>query len=505
MPDALKKTEGSVARPPIVVVMGHIDHGKTKILDWYRKTNVVDSESGGITQHINAYQATYHDRAITFIDTPGHEAFAKMRSRGADVADIAILVIAADEGVKPQTKEAIRIIQETELPFVVAFNKIDKPEANPERVKQELAGEGILVESYGGKVPSVEISAKAGTNMDNLLEVILLLADLEDLTADPRQPAEGVVIESHRDPRRGTTSTLLVRNGTLARGHILAIGKSVETIKILEDFQGRSAASAGPSSPAIVAGLIETPSVGDTFHSFSDKRSAKEFTIALPRESKRAAPHAHAASEAPNTVIFNIILKADVTGSREVLEDTIKKIESDTIKLNILRSDVGNINESDVKLAMATRLVTIVGFRVGIDAAVKELTRHTNVHVITNDVIYDLVDGVKHAVEEMLPPEVNRISVGKARILKVFKDEGKKQIIGGRCEQGVVKRGAKFEIERMKAVIGKGTIHQLQRDKRDVEEVGSGTEFGILTESDKPIQQNDIVTIFEEQITKRTL
>src|SRR3989338_1921160 len=264
--------------------MGHIDHGKTKILDWYRKSKVVESEAGGITQHIGAYEVEHKGRKVTFIDTTGHEAFSKLRSRGAKVADIAILVVAADEGVKPQTIEALATIQQNNLQFVVAINKIDKPEANPDRVKQELAKENVLVESYGGKVPSAEVSAKTGENLDSLLELLLLVAELENLQADPVKYAEGVIVEGHRDPKRGLTATMLVRNGTLKRKHVMVFGRMVETIKIMEDFRGRKIDRAGPSSPVLVAGLKEMPAVGDVFRAFAAKKVAEGFIASLPLE-----------------------------------------------------------------------------------------------------------------------------------------------------------------------------------------------------------------------------
>jgi translation initiation factor IF-2 len=315
-----KKQEQPQTRPPIVVVMGHIDHGKTKILDWYRKTKVVEQESGGITQHIGAYEVEHAGRKITFIDTPGHEAFSKMRSRGANVADIAVLVVAADEGIKPQTKEAIDIIRENNLTFVVAINKIDKPEANIDRVKQQLAEENILVESYGGKVPSVQISAKTGENMDELLEVLLLLADLENLSADPQKPAEGVVIEAHLDSKRGITSTLLIRDGGLALGSTLVIGNSVESVKIFEDFLARPIEKAGPSSPVRVIGLAETPLVGDTFRAFGSKIEAEEFAKTVVREDKKPRLKIGKTEKEGGKPIFNLIIKADVLGSKEALE-----------------------------------------------------------------------------------------------------------------------------------------------------------------------------------------
>ena len=502
-----------ITRPPVVVVMGHIDHGKTKILDWYRKTKVVEQESGGITQHIGAYQidagnppspkATEGQRKITFIDTPGHEAFSKMRSRGAKVADIAILVVAADEGVKPQTKEAISIARENNLQLIVAINKVDKPEINLERVKQQLAEENILVESYGGKTPSVEISAKTGTNMDSLLEMILLVAELEDLKADPVKSAEGVVIEAHLDPKRGITSTLLVRNGTLKKGGIIVLGKSIETVKILEDFRGRAVDEADPSSPVLIAGFSKMPVVGEEFHSFEKKSEAENFVSTLPpEEEKLSLPKDVKDEERP---VFNIILKADVGGSQEVLEESLKKIDSEAVKIKIIRSEIGDIGESDVKMAQATKLVTIVGFKVRVDPQVRELAESSKIRIVTGEVIYELLDQLKKMIGEMIPPEVKRMDLGRAKILKIFKKTGNKQIVGGRVEEGALQKNAKVEIQRNKNILGTGNIIELQRNKINTVEVVKGEEFGIMIDSQIPMEEGDLLVIFQEEIVKHAL
>ncbi len=496
---------GAVVRPPIVVVMGHIDHGKTKILDYFRKSKVVESESGGITQHIGAYEVDHNGKKITFIDTPGHEAFSQIRSRGARVADIAILVIAAEEGIKPQTKEAIGIIKQNNLPFIVAINKIDKPEANPERVKQQLAEAEILVESYGGQVPSVEISAKMGKNMDSLLEMILILAELEDLKADPNKQAEGVVIEVDRDSRRGTTSTLLVLDGTLKRGDAIVIGRALESVKILENFLGKMAEELGPSSPARVAGLAVMPSMGDRFFAFPSRQLAEKFIEALPAEevvSQNASPMAGSDGDKP---VFNIILKADVAGSREALEGSLKKFDSEFARVRILKSGIGDINETDIKLAQATKLVTIIGFKVGMDGNARDLADTLHIRVLTGDVIYELLDNVKSHIEGMIPPEVTRTEIGRMKILKVFKKDNNRQIIGGRVEDGFVKKGSVAEIKRNKEIIGRGLITQLQREKNVVDRVEKGSECGMSFDSGVGIQEGDVFDLFEEEVKKRTL
>ncbi len=491
-------------RPPIVVVMGHIDHGKTKLLDWYRKTKVVEEESGGITQHIGAYEVTHQGKRITFIDTPGHEAFSRLRSRGAKAADIAVLVVAADEGVKPQTKEAIDIILKNDLPFAVAINKIDKSEANSERVRSQLAETGVLVEGYGGKVPAAEVSAKGGKNMDALLEILLLLADLEALKADPLKPAEGTVVETNIDPKRGISATLLILDGTLKKGDIVAIGKSVETIRILEDFLGRGIDEAGPSSPILVAGLSGAPGAGDTFKTFHSKEAAEDFIASLPEDT--AKEKAGSPTSDVNKPVFNIILKSDVAGSKEALEDSLKKLDSEIIRVRILRSEAGDINESDVKLAQATNLVTIVGFNVKVNPAVRELAENSNIRIIRGEIIYEIMNEVKRAMEDMLPPETKRTDLGRAKILKMFKKDGNKQIVGGRVEEGIIKKGAKADIKRGKDVAaGSGLILELQRNKVNAGEVEKGAEFGVMIDSKTAIQEGDVLEIFEEEVVKRTL
>ena len=497
-----EKTAAHISRPPIVVIMGHIDHGKTSILDWYRKTKLTEEEAGGITQHIGAYEVTHEGKHITFIDTPGHEAFSKMRSRGARVADIAILVVAADEGVKPQTREAIGIIKTLAMPFIVALNKIDKPEANIERVKQELAKEEILVESYGGKVPAIEISAKKGTGMDGLLEMILLIAELEHVEGDASLPAEGVVIESHLDPGRGTSATLLVRNGTYRKKNTLVIGRQIETARIVENFLGHAIEEAGPSSPIRIAGLSSIPAVGDTFRAFAARQEAEAFQAALPEE---PAPPYIPRAAANGKVIFNIILKADVSGSKEALEESLAKIESPEIAIRIIKSEVGEVGEGDVKMALATERVTIIGFKVKVDASAKELAEHANIRIVTGEVIYDVLDTVKRVMEEMIPPEIRHTPLGKARILKIFKSEGSRQIVGGRVEDGVIQKDAKVDILRFGVKAGTAAITSLQRNKIDTDSVAKGSEFGMQIISKTPINENDILEIYREEVIKRTL
>ncbi|MBI2053413.1 MAG: translation initiation factor IF-2 [Candidatus Sungbacteria bacterium] len=493
------------ARPPIVVVVGHIDHGKTTILDWYRKSRVTAGESGGITQHMGAYEVVAGTRRFTFIDTPGHEAFPRLRVRGAKIADIGILVVAADEGVKPQTREAIAVLRKAEIPFVVAFNKSDKPDANPERVKQELAQEEVLVESYGGQVPSVSVSAKTGEHMDDLLETLGLLAELEELECDPALPAEGMVLETEMAPPRGVSATLLVRDGTLHKGDIVVIGRHEEAVKILEDSSGRAVASAGPSSPVSIAGLGRAPAVGDVFRAFASHDAAAEFIRTIPAD-EDASPNGTVFGEKTKgeggRAVFTIIVKADVFGSLEALRDALANLSGEQVAVRILWSDIGDINETDIKRAAATHMVTIVGFRVRATAGARELARTQKIRIVSGDVIYDLIDRVKETIIELIPAEVKRIDLGKIKVLKIFRKENGKQVVGGRVTEGKAVKGARFDLVRMRDIAGGGTIAGLQREHAPAEEVVQGFECGIMTEGRGQIEEGDELVMWQEETKK---
>lgn len=482
--------------------MGHIDHGKTTILDWYRKTKVTEKESGGITQHMGAYEVEHNGKRLTFIDTPGHESFSKIRQRGAALADIAILVVAADDGVKPQTREAIKVLKETNTVFAVALNKADKDSANPERVKQELAKEDVLVESYGGAVPAIETSGNTGEGMEELLETLLLMSEMQELTSDPDMPAEGIVIETERDPRRGNTATLLIQNGALRRAHAVVIGRNPEQVRILENFAGKPAESLGPSAPARVAGLGILPSVGDAFRAFSSRREAEHYVQALPPEAASVAEVRPAKSNESKERVFSIILKSDVFGSLEALTDALQNLSSPTVTIRLLSGGIGDINESDIKLALATRLVTIVGFRVRVDAAAQGLARAQNIRIVTGAVIYDLLDQVKAVITDLIPPEITRIDLGRVKVLKIFKKDQGKQIVGGRVEEGKIVKGMSVEIVRMKSVIGTGTVAGLQRGPQQTEEVAQGSECGIAVESRTVLEEIDELAVYQTETKK---
>ncbi len=500
-------------RPPIVVVLGHVDHGKTTLLDYIRKTNVVEKESGGITQHIGAYQIKHHDKLITFIDTPGHEAFSQMRSRGAKVADIAILVVAAEEGVKPQTKEVISHIRKFKIPVVVAINKIDRPTANPQKVTGELAKEGIVVETHGGKIPSINVSAKTGQGVDELLEMILLVAEMEELKADFKKPASGVVIESYLDSQRGPTATLLIQDGTLKKGDIILCGDSYGRVKTLEDFRGDSIERALPSTPTIVSGLNQVPTVGEKFSAVSSEEEAKSM-IVKPTE-KRILPIIKKADQPQAEKTFNLILKADVQGSLEAIEGTLKNIpisssdsaggkEQENITINILKSEVGDISESDVKLAFSTDS-TIVGFRVKLPNVIFELAKRQRVRIKTFEIIYELVEEVRRGLTRLLEPEIVREDLGKMKVIAIFRKEKSRMIVGGKVISGRVENRASVNIIRNEEKIGKGRVIQLQCNKKDVPEVEKGKEAGILFEGDTVIEEGDVLELYKEEKKKREI
>ncbi len=483
------------SRPPIVVVMGHIDHGKTTLLDYIRKSKVAEKEAGGITQAMGAYQIEHRGKKITFIDTPGHEAFSSMRLRGTHVADVAVLVVAADESVKPQTEEAMRIISESKIPFVVAINKMDRNNADPSRVKKDLADKSVLVEGYGGSVPVAEVSAKTGEGVDNLLETILLLAELEELKSDPGQNGEGVVIESHLDPRRGAAATLLIENGTVTKGDFIAAGNQIAPVRIFENFLGQPIESAGASEPIKVTGFQKAPELGEKFQVFKTKDEAekhKALNIAMPEAGK--APTAEEAK-----TVVNIILKTDVLGSKEALEKVITEIYSPELSNRILKSEVGDVNESDVKTAASSNSTFIVGFKVKTPPAIKELADRNKVKIISREVIYDLIDEIKSTMLEMAPTEMKRVDVGQAKILALFKEEKNKQIVGGRVEKGKIQQGGRFDVIRNNMKIGAGRILSLQSQKREAGEVAEGQEFGLLSEVNISIAVGDFLDVFTEE------
>jgi translation initiation factor IF-2 len=496
------------SRPPVVVVLGHVDHGKTSLLDTIRKTKVVDKESGGITQHIGAYQTEVRGKLITFLDTPGHEAFTAIRSRGAKVADIAILVIAADEGVKPQTKEAIGIIQKENIPVIVAINKIDKESANSQKVKQELAAENILVEDWGGKIPVVEISAKQNKNIDELLDMVLLVAELEDLKEDLSPPVKGVIIESHLDKRRGYVATALINKGALRVGDSIAVGTIVGKVKSMEDFLGKSVLEATPSQPVLITGWSLAPGIGRELRSYSDKNEADK----MAADSTEITPlfQMFKGNESDNSKkTLKIIFKSDVSSSLEAIESALGAIKSDKVVCQVVGYDIGNISESDIKMAIGSR-ATVVGFRVIADNLAKKIAEKEGVKVAVFDIIYELIEYIRKEMTSLVEPEIKKVFGGKIRILAVFKIDSKSQIVGGKVTSGKIIRGGLVDVMRNNAKLLSGRINQLQHNKQDVSEVKEGSECGLKFEAlaGQPlwdIKEGDVLEVYEEEKIARSL
>lgn len=488
----------STTRPPIVVVMGHIDHGKSTLLDYIRKSNVVAGEAGGITQHLSAYEVLHpgengSTRRITFLDTPGHAAFQAMRERGARVADVAILVVSAEDGVKPQTLEALRAIKDAGIPYVVAINKIDKPGANVEKTKQNLAEQEIYIEGYGGDIPWAAISAKTGEGMPNLLDLILLTSDLAGLTCDLSLPAEGIVAESHMDKRRGVTATLILTNGTLEKGSYLAAGESVTPVRAIEDFKGTLVPSATPSLPVTITGWSSVPMVGLRFASFKNKKEAEAF--AAEEKAKITRGRAPLESYAAEAVVIPVVIKTDVLGSAEAVALELKKLETENVKVKILQQSVGTITENDVKLGSGSTGAIVIGFNVEADARARELAERLNITIVTYDIIYALAEWFATIVIERTPKVTMEEVTGTLRILKVFSQNRDRQVVGGRIESGALHNREEFRIIRRDALVGEGTIEELQQQKAKVAEVTEG-ECGLLVEAKISIAPGDRLECF---------
>lgn len=504
-----KEINSSAVRPPVVVVLGHVDHGKTSLLDVIRKTKVADKESGGITQHIGAYQTEVSGKLITFLDTPGHEAFTAIRSRGARVADIAILVVAIDEGVKPQTKEAIKIIKESGIPFIVAANKIDKEGTNIEKLKQELASEEVFVEDWGGKVPLVSISAKNNKNIDELLEMVLLVAEMEELKEDISAPIKGVIIESNLDKRTGHVATVLIQKGILKVGDWIVAGAVMGKVKMMEDFTGKAIRQGEPSQPVRILGWSSAPAIGVDVVSVDSKDEAEK----LAEESAKATPLFQAFKglneSGASKKTLNIVLKTDVSSSLEAVEMALSAIKSEEVGCRVTFYDIGNISDADVKMAIGSS-AEIIGFKVSIDDSVRRMAENENVKIMIFDIIYELIEHIRKETEALLEPEVSRKDLGKMKILAIFKIDSKSQIVGGKVTTGSVKRGAFVDVLRNNAKILSGRMTQLQHNKEDVSEVQEGLQCGLKFEAlpGQPswdIKEGDVLEVYEEEKIQRSL
>ena len=491
-------------RPPVVTIMGHVDHGKTSLLDAIRSANVAAKEAGGITQHIGAYHVEKNGRKIVFIDTPGHEAFTRMRARGAKVTDIVVLVVAADDGVMPQTVEAIDHAKAAGVPLIVAINKVDKPDAQIDRIKQQLADRDLLAEDWGGSVVMVPVSAKAKTNLDLLLEMILLVADLQDLKANPARPAMGTVLEAQLDRGRGPVATVLVRNGTLRVGDYFICGSVFGRVRAMFDDRREQIREVLPSMPAEVIGLESMPEVGDTLQVVTDTAKAKQIVIyreskvrelAMSKTNRITLDQFHAKMGEGEVKDLNIILKTDVGGTAEVLTDTLQKLSTDKVKIRVLRSDVGAITESDVLLAAASNAI-VVGFSVRPDRAAQATAEQEKVDIRLHTIIYELVDEIKKAMTGMLDPVFKEVYKGRALVREVFRISKVGTVAGCMVDEGSIPRSAEVRLLRDNRVVFTGKIDSLKRFKNDASEVKSGFECGISLVNYNDIKQGDVIEAF---------
>jgi len=491
-------------RPPIVTVMGHVDHGKTRLLDAIRQTNVMDSEAGGITQHIGAYQVEYKGQKITFLDTPGHEAFTAMRAHGAQITDITILVVAADDGVMPQTIEAISHAKAAGVPIIVALNKIDKPEANPDRVKQQLSEAGLICEDWGGDTVCVPVSAKEKRNITDLLENVLAVAELEELKADPTRPATGVVVEARLDKSKGPTATILINNGTLKIGDHVVVGTTAGRVRAMLNDKGTPIRKAEPATPVEILGLSAVPQVSDSLTVVADERHAQELVEKNKAEQNKAgaarAVSLHSLYEqisAGKVKELNVILKTDVQGSIEPIRISLEKLGSEAVKVRIIHAGAGNITESDVLLAIASKGL-IVGFDVGIEEGAKRQAAAEGIDIRLYDIIYSLIDDIDKALKGLLPVPIVEVIEGRAEVIAVFPAKGNK-VAGVRVAEGKVTRGVKVRVWRGKKTLADSTVASLKRFKENVKECAAGFECGVGVDNFGDFQMGDVMEFYSQQ------
>ena len=500
----MEKTEDKkIGRPPVVVIMGHIDHGKSTLLDYIRKTNVVDKETGGITQNISAYEVVHEDdkgieRKITFIDTPGHESFSKMRERGAHIADIAVLIVSAEDGVKPQTVEAWKTIISNNIPYIVAINKIDKANANVEKTKTELAENEIYLENYGGKIPFVEISAKTGVGVEDLLSLINIVAEMENFNGNAKENASGFLLEANLDSKRGIEATLIIKNGTLTKGMTIATEDSICGVNIMENFKGEAINTASFSSPIRLVGFSKMPQIGSEFKSFrikkerdahveqwkKEKRNSDDFRTTLLNENSTSKK------------IIPIVLKADISGSLEAIEKEINKIKNENAEFKIIQKGVGPIGESDIKTINESKNIIVVGFNVKIDKSATELADKRGIIISFFDIIYKMTEWLETEMEKRRPRIETVETTGSAKIIKIFSRTKERQIVGGKVLKGRMVLDKTVKIMRREFEIGRGKIVNLEKNKTKVAEVEEGAEFGMMLESKIEIAAGDMVESF---------
>ncbi len=502
-------------RAPIVTIMGHVDHGKTSLLDAIRETNVTAGEAGGITQHIGAYQVEKKNRQITFLDTPGHEAFTAMRARGTNVTDIAVLVVAADDGVKPQTLEAINHAKAAKVPIIVAINKIDKEGADTKRVKKELADHEVLTEEWGGDTVCVEVSAKKKINIDDLLEMILLVADMQNLKANPRRRAVGTVIEADKTEKSGAVATVLVQTGTLHLGDDFSIGTTYGKVRAMRDYQQKEIQEAGPATPVRLIGLKNVPHVGDIMEVHPNPKDARgegELRRKLEELKSRRGYGRFGLSEMADAITkgkmkkLNVVLKADVGGTLEAISSSLEKLHSQEVYVEILHKAIGDISETDVMMAKASRAV-VVGFNVKADSQVAETAKKEGIQIKIYSIIYELIDDLKNALEGLIEPEEVEIKMATLKVLAVFRHGKKEMIFGGKVLTGKIERIGDVYVRllRDKKEISRGQMKELQCEKKNVDEVSKGKEAGMRVEGISEVQEGDLVEIFRVELRKKKI
>ena len=497
-----------INRPPVITIMGHVDHGKTSLLDYIRNSHVVDKEFGGITQHIGAYQIEYKDNKITFIDTPGHAAFTEMRARGASITDIVIIIVAADDGVMPQTKEAIDHALAANVPIVVAVNKIDKPEANVERIKTQMAENNITPEEWGGTIPFVEISAKTGQGIDNLLDTLLVISEMEELKANPNRYAVGTVIESRVDKNIGGVATLLIQNGTLRLGDPVVVGTTHGRVRTFKNDLGENIVEAGPSTPVEITGLTDNPSAGDKFMAFESEKKSREIAEKRLVQSKSVVKKEVVSFDSlfeklqGGTKEINVVLKCDVRGSEEAVKNALEKIDVEGVKVKIIRSGIGTITESDIVLANASNAL-VIGFNVVPNNITKEIAKEYSVELRLYTIIYKLVEEMELAMKGMLDPEYEEKVIGTCEVKKIFTFSKVGKIAGVMVTSGVIKTSSNVRVVRDGVIIYDGKVGSIQREKDSVKEVKSGYECGVTIDGYSDIKEQDVFEFYENVLIKR--
>lgn len=496
--------ENIIERPPVVAIMGHVDHGKSSLLDYIRNSNIVAGEAGGITQHIAAYEVTHADalgtlKKITFIDTPGHAAFSHMRNRGARIADIAILIVSSEEGVKTQTIEAIKTIIAEKVPYIVALTKTDRPNANPEKVKSELLEHGVYVEGYGGDIPCIPISSKTGDGVPALLETILLLAEFESFTGNPDKLAQGFVVEANMDEKRGISATLIIKDGTLNKGQFIVVDASMTTTRIIEDFSGTTIDSATFSTPIRITGFSMLPNIGSVFQSIETKKDAEEYVRVAAEELQQAGPISTIITT-EETKIIPIIIKSDVFGSAEAIEGEIATLSNKDVFFKVIKKGVGTINESDVQLALSDKNTIIIGFNVETERAVRDINDVESVTMKTFTIIYKLTEWLAIEQEARRPRKEVDTVIGSAKILKVFSTTKNSHVAGGTVTTGTVNVKDHFKLIRKGEEIGRGIITNLQMAKSPATTVQSDNEFGMMVECNESLESGDVMEAFKTEI-----